>query len=94
MVKEAIGAAVHTTLDMNTGNMIAIDSLNTHDFALSSDVPDTQDSPFKAIETWHGRGDISITTMQQGPPISLIPTPVTAFHEDEWDKEDFLGDDL
>jgi len=92
-VEDTIEAAVHTTLDMNLESMIAIDDLPSPNFTLSGNVLDSQDSHFRATDNWQDLGNTSITNMQAGP-ISLTPTSITSARDNEWDKTDFLGDDL
>lgn len=89
-VEEAIDAAVYATLDMNPENIIAIDDLQSHDFTLGGNIADTHDPLFGAPD------NISTTNMRASPTslTSLTPTSVTTFRDIEWEKADFLGDDL
>jgi hypothetical protein len=89
---EAINAAVHTTRNMNTETMMAVDDLRSHNFSLGGCMSNTQDIDFKATDTWQRHGDISMTAMQTRP--IGMPMSITVPREKEWDTGDFLGDDL
>lgn len=89
-VQDVIEAAVPTTLDINLDSMIAIDDIPSPDFTLSGNVLDSQDTHFRATDNWQDHGNTSI----QAVSISLTPTSITSVRDNEWDKTDFLGDDL